>query len=121
MSSILIKLIWLLDEYGKEKWSPFDEWGLDRNDDIFCKWLSGWYSEIMIISDKFWFIKRLSDNGKIDFWFCGWNNIFGNLTVARDCDYSQYERLIMALSLSDHPVEELALYLNRGDKWNEKN
>ena len=101
-------LIELLNEYGKEKWSPFDEWGFDSKNELFCKWLSSWYSEVMIISKKFWFIQWLVDNDKIDY-----KKLYDD--VSDYCEdlvpYPAYDCLLMLLSISDTPIDDLILYL----------
>jgi len=82
-----------------------------------------WFSEELIISKKFWFIKRLVDNDKID--LRKLKNIYmsdywssDDIFLAYDkweqwiiyiVDY--YESLLMQLSISDNPIQDLVLYL----------
>jgi hypothetical protein len=53
------------------------------------------------------FIKWLVENDKIDLDACEWEKTYNNLTASRDSNYSQYERLLMALSISEQPIELL--------------
>ena len=118
------KLIELLNEYEKkERKSEFYEWekwiwwefNLFRRDTRDEEW-SHIYSDTAdtyVISKKFWFIKRLVENDKIDrpkvwlkikdlwkdYW---WFAIYSWIHI---------ECLIMLLSISDTPIEDLILYL----------
>ena len=67
-----------------------------------------------IISKKFWFIQRLVENDKID------TECHKVLHTARakaewiwlECQwYSDYESLLMLLSISDTPIDDLISYL----------
>ena len=97
------KLIELLNEYGKEKWNPFDEWGFNSNEELFCKWLSSWYSEILIISKKFWFIKRLIENDKIDLENEELISLMSELWERRN----PVKCLLMLLAIQDEPIRFL--------------
>ena len=103
------KLIELLNEYGKEKWSPFDEWWFDSKNELFCKWLSSRYSAVMIISKKFWFIEWLVQNDKIDFtreW-----KLSSDLVALFERKEDNAEWLIALLAVSDEPISDLISYL----------
>ena len=83
----------------------------------------------IVISKRFWFIKWLVENNKIDFEKC-WFNIKNYLSYNKRYDkgivlaenydndtfvvrefYSPYEQLLMLLSISDTPIDDLLLYL----------
>ena len=106
------KLIELLNEYERylALW-----WIADRRE---FDWNLHYYSEYndeyvfdhihqRVISKKFWFIKWLVENDKIDLDACEWEKTYNNLTASRDSNYTQYERLLMALALQDEPIRFL--------------
>ena len=81
-----------------------------------------------IISKKFWFIKWLVENDKIDYDKIGekiwiethkahfpvnkyWYVYDLELGDVSSADYSDYESLLMLLSISDTPIDDLILYL----------
>lgn len=80
---------------------------------------SNWVSSILedtVISARYWFIKRLIDNYKIDtnklkkiwyeeiiYWY-DWQ-------YREIVKYSEYENLLMLLSISSSPIEDLVSYL----------
>lgn len=95
------KLLELLNEYWEYdlvehnweicKWDTNDEWEIN----IYTDYTNN------IISKKYWFIKRLVDNDKIDkekVWKNESPDIF---------DYSFYEVVLMILSIQDNPIEFL--------------
>ena len=110
-------LIELLNERIKEWWEPYwDDYSITKIDEI---WKSDWlYFVSFVWEDYPWpvnlehlltkqagLIKWLVENDKIDkrkeyenvkFWFVG---------------YSDYESLLMLLSISDTPIEDLISYL----------
>jgi len=93
------KLVDLLNEYDSN-WGFTDYWALFNS---MNEWISG-TEDLQVISKKFWFIKWLVDNDKIDFdkiqiWF--------QLTLW----YWKYDSLLMLLSISDTPIEDLCDYL----------
>ena len=59
-----------------------------------------WIWDEWICSKKFWFIKRLVENDKIDI-----------EKFPQIMEYSDYESLLMLLSISDTPIEDLISYL----------
>ena len=99
------KLIELLNEYMqpyiKYKWwnvpwryfLNYDEWADLHEEEV--------------ISKKFWFIKRLVDNDKIDK-AC----LFFNTADLPDDDVS---KLLMILSTADNPIEDLISYLKEDE------
>ena len=104
------KLIELLNEYD---WTP-TEWK-QIWDKIYFDWL-GWNSELhelIIISKYYGFIQWLIDNDKIDLDKVKeiWIKHNGKMDVDGLYRYSVYERLLMLLSISDTPIEDLISYL----------
>lgn len=100
----IIKLIKLLNEYlndGQER--LYACYPLDEDFDKFFhtkdwEWI---IEEAQVISKKFWFIKWLVDNDKIDK-----ENVWRN--ESPDIfDYSFYEVVLMLLSIQDDPIEFL--------------
>ena len=116
------KFIELLNEYEKEVKKSEIVWSIDNDWDI-CRQTYEWvdyneYTEYMntnnLISKSFWFIKWLVENDKID------NYRIDN--VVKDCwtdeiwvyyceCYWVYESLLMLLSISDTPIDDLINYL----------
>ena len=92
------KLIELLNEFEKENW---------RNFEVKEIWMTYRNNDLMVISKKYWFIKWLVDSDKIDFKKLDTTLIkywlFKNIWF--------YEWLLMLLSISDTPIDDLILYL----------
>ena len=101
------KLIELLNEYEKT---------LEPN--LQIEWTEVWIKSTpeIVISKKFWFIKWLVENDKIDWLkFYGENEytpIWVNAKSDIDQVYSVEEQILMALSISDTPIEDLISYLH---------
>ena len=94
------KLIELLNEY--------------ENTDNWENWYQVEFRESKIISKKFWFIKWLVDNDKIDFEWMSWHwKIISYLTDKKDYKWNDIKEwvVLMLLSISDTPIEDLLLYL----------
>ena len=99
------KLIELLNEYEKEK----------TNQDVrFWNYYQNWfhyledgqsYSELLMISKKYGFIKRLVENDKID------RDMVDDKFERPFYWYTNYEIVLMLLSISDIPIDDLLLYL----------
>lgn len=104
------KLIKLLNEYDDNNWGVTDYWAL------FNK-MDEWISEteyLQVISKKFWFIKRLVENDKIDLYkvrhhFCV--NLYAIDYWDGDYMCEDYEIVIAVLSISDNPISDLISYL----------
>jgi len=111
MAKEIWKLIELLNEYETPRswvlYKSYDDY------DWFFYWVDcDWETEIvwsdsLICSKKFWFIKWLVENEKIDLDACEWEKTYNNLTASRDSNYTQYERLLMALAIQDEPIKFL--------------
>jgi len=103
------KLIELLNEYWEYdlvehnweicKWDTNDEWEIN----IYTDYTNN------IISKKFWFIKWLVDNDKIDLDKVKeiWIKHNGRMDVDGLYRFSVYERILMLLSIQDNPIEFL--------------
>ena len=89
------KLIELLNEYcGEDEWSE-------------TKWtkkhlLEWWLLSLQVISKKFWFIKWLVENDKIDE-----SKVFSFIDTAD----KPYEDILCLLALSDEPISDLISFL----------
>ena len=100
------KLIELLNEFDSPKlWKETDKW-IDNIWKIY-----EFHSELQIISKKYWFIKRLVDNDKINR-----DKILKENWLFRkyfyDLEYvKNYDRLVMWLSVEDNPTKFLISYL----------
>ena len=74
-----------------------------------------WIWDEWICSKKFWFIKWLVENDKIDLWkikkLYRKSNEHSIHTYPIMYEYSDLESLLMLLSISDTPIEDLLLYL----------
>lgn len=100
------ELIKLLREYKPSEYDYVEHDGgiFNRETDSTGEYNRYFDLEPVIISKKFWFIKWLFDNGKIDFdkiqiWF--------QLTLW----YWKYDSLIMVLAVQDKPIEYLVSIL----------
>lgn len=109
------KLIELLNEY--KWWRKFE---YEDRSNVFYRWCFDDYEQIKdceLISKKLWFISRLVENNKISpfeidrkiidsWWLYHWkettiNRVWNNLDKV----------LLMLLSISDNPIQDLILYL----------
>jgi len=105
------KLIELLNEFETpQSWIVFKSY--DDYDGTFY-WVDcdgetevAW-SDSLICSKKFWWIWWLVENDKIDRDIMGWKSE----NMYWDNNFSRYERLLMILSISDTPIEDLINYL----------
>lgn len=112
------KLIELLNEYEKSKTHIDYTWKIeDKSEKRMC-WVEYTWAyvneeemERIVISKKYMFIKRLVDNDKIDFdkcWYCyEINSTYDHYNL----EDSQDLWLIMLLSISSSPIEDLVSYL----------
>lgn len=93
----MIKLIELLNEYdGKNHWWDYDEEYLTSEEFYGENW------DLEIISKKFWFIKWLVENDKIDFdKVCNSENYY-----AVDV-WDNTDELLMLLAIQDEPIRFL--------------
>ena len=97
------KLIELLNEYEKrESWIS----NARTTNFAFLYYLNNpaSISELTLISKKYWFIKWLVENEKIDF-----SNI--DFYFLQREQYTKTESLLMLLSISDTPIEDLITFI----------
>ena len=98
------KLLNLLQEfYGENRKFSNDDWLLTMSN--WVENLSGAYAQTYIISLKGGFIKRLVENDKINL------DEIPYLTDELWWGFDEYEEVIMILSISDTPIEDLISYL----------
>ena len=97
------KLIELLNEYEKENW---------RNFEVKEIWMTFRNNDLMVISKRYWFIKRLVQNNKINI-NKEWDdyeetNLYCNTDFFQlQQHYSDYESTLMLLAISDNPIDLL--------------
>lgn len=95
------KLIELLNEYdGKNHWWDYDEEYLTSEEFYGENW------DLEIISKKFWFIKWLVENDKIDI-----SKLWKKSDMWFGDKYTREESLLMLLSISKNPIKDLISYL----------
>lgn len=81
---------------------------------IRVQWDEIWpyVAESIILNKKFWFIKWLVENDKIDLWTR--DPLFITELAGeqeKQMPYSFYEEMLIRLALSDTPIEDLISYL----------
>lgn len=123
------KLIELLNEYEVEKkpsrlqrnyylWFVHNFWKWIMYIDEEWENVDDYRTDYEIISREYGFIKWLVDNDKINLdmvreklWIpcCVW---YGSWRIIAVKDVEDYKQIIMLLSISDTPIEDLILYLN---------
>ena len=116
------KLIELLNEFEKTTFEEdtnwvyeWEEWEYYEPNNRIIK--GNWENEEILTqyelcSKQFWFIKWLVENEKIDSWTR--NPLFITELVGeqeKQIPYSFYEEMLIRLSLSDTPIEDLISYL----------
>ena len=100
------KLIKLLNEYDKTRDYYKVHTYIMYKDDEWIE-VDDKRTDLEIISSSYWFIKRLVENDKIDI----------RKLEDKDAEYSfhysfeDYEVLLMLLSISDTPIDDLISYL----------
>lgn len=115
------KLVKLLNEYHFS-WTEYVWYYLDEKENriyfrtkVIDKWLidEQRISDERIISKKFWFIKWLVDNGKIDMRKAKYysDSIYYQDYWEWDWACKDYEFVIMLLAISDTPIDDLISYL----------
>ena len=106
------KLIELLNEYSKKKHNIAMRelnWELWQWFHYLNYWSS--YSELLMVSKKYEFIKRLVDKNKIEtnnLSLKAFKNIFSGGWFV---EVSDLEVLLMLLAISDTPIDDLISYL----------
>ena len=119
------KLIELLNEYAHTYADHYDDTGkeieirfITHTDQCFtyeCEWKVETLVDDVVISKRYWFIKWLVENDKIDLWkikkLYRKSNEHSVYTYPIMYEYSDYESLFMILSISDTPIDDLISYL----------
>ena len=103
------KLIELLNEYSKKKHNIAMRelnWELWQWFHYLNYWSS--YSELLMVSKKYEFIKWLVDNNKIDYQKSPWEIMFDDRMWTT---FSLEDSIVMMLSISNSPIEDLISYL----------
>lgn len=102
-------LVWYLNRYHSFPWFQYCYDGIDKR--IYIQknypWFETqeeWVENERIISKRFWFIKWLVDNDKIDLL-----QLDNRIALS---EFNKVERVLMALSISDTPIEDLISYLH---------
>ena len=104
------KLVELLNEYWNDYcWHNYKRYFEPNR--IVWEWCdNSECSDLLIISEKFWFIQWLVEQDKIDL-----------LRLDNRIDLSEFnkdERVLMALSIQDNPIEFLCEILNYSENAN---
>ena len=89
------KLIKLLNEYDDNNWGVTDYWALFNR---MNEWISG-TEYLQVISKEFWFIQRLVKHFKLNM-----TKIDSRIALS---DFNATDRMLMALAISDNPIELL--------------
>ena len=92
-------LIELFRDYVENYWNDTKDPTIDNVVIYDWQWFyfgARFYSDEKVLSKKFWFIEWLVDNDKIDI-----------EKFPQIMEYSDYESLLMLLSINDNPIEFL--------------
>lgn len=115
------KLIELLNKYETKTVVHWYEWYWQ--DVLMCRYIKDnfeFYTDeatTIVISKYYWFIKWLVENDKIDLdmvreklWIpcCVW---YGRWRIIAVKDVEDYKQILMLLSISDTPIDDLVSYL----------
>lgn len=103
----MTKLLNLLNEYDSD-WGVTDYWALFNN---MNEWISG-TEELQVISKKYWFIKWLVENDKIDrekFWNSETKSSkYSDFELSYDTPREDYINiLLMELAIQNEPIQFL--------------
>ena len=96
------KLIELLNQCLEEQWKEYRFRRIVDND-FFEIWEDTWLWYETIFSKKYWFIKWLVDNDKIDLL-----KLDNRIALS---EFNKVERVLMALSIQNNPIEFLCSVL----------
>ena len=91
------KLIKLLNEY--EWYTDIPTWTLSWANEPLYWWWTAYASAYLITSKKFWFIKWLVKHFKLNM-----TKIDARIALS---DFNATDRMLMALAISDNPIELL--------------
>ena len=84
------ELIKLLNEYEKENW---------RNFEVKEIWMTYRNNDLMVISKRYWFIQRLVKHFHLNV-----TKIDARIALS---DFNATDRMLMALAISEDPIELL--------------
>lgn len=110
------KLIDLLNEFCREKRGDYVVTKYREKEhsfDTFVEWKVDYMTDLYVVSKRCWFIKWLVENDKIKrdekYWtvdyYC---DEYSHYSCRRDLDlFEGYESLLMRLSVSDNPIQDL--------------
>ena len=115
------KLIELLNEYENRDDDQQIEWRIwewDKWENGKVRWIVNdvymwWVSELVVCSAYYWFIKWLVENDKIDTdpIRTRVKRVYVELEPREFTPQDFVDRVIMLLSISDTPIEDIILYL----------
>ena len=105
------KLLELLNEYEKSWLNEFEkynnagivEWVEHTKWNLYWRYWENTWSYMVVISKEYGFIKWLVENDKIDLL-----KLDNRIALS---EFNKVERVLMALSISDTPIEDLISYL----------
>ena len=102
MKEKIWKLLELLNEY--DSWWDYDDyyWPYQYWQDTDAYQ----YGKYYLVSRDYWFIKWLVENDKIDLL-----QLDNRIALSMSVEFNKVERVLMALSISDTPIEDLVSYL----------
>ena len=115
--SWLEKLIELFRDYVENYWNDTKDPTIDNVVIYDWQWFyfgARFYSDEKVLSKKFWFIKRLVENDKIDLEKIE-KKFYNEICITdywdKDRAYWKSDLVISVLSISDTPIDDLLLYL----------
>ena len=116
--SWLEKLIELFRDYVENYWNDTKDPTIDNVVIYDWQWFyfgARFYSDEKVLSKKFWFIKRLVENDKINLYMLDSKahntDIIIELYKYENLKDKDSKRLLMLLSISDTPIDDLISYL----------
>lgn len=89
------KLIKLLNKYAHTDFVKYKDWCFEE----IYGWEWMWYSDVEIISKDFWFIQWLAEHSMLNV-----TKIDARIALL---DFNVTDRILMALAISDNPIELL--------------
>ena len=102
------KLIELFKDYVENYWNDTKDPTIDIGVIYDWQWFyvgARFYSDEKVLSKKFWFIKWLVDNDKIE--LKAWPLYWFQPIMNNRQPFTLYETLLMLLSIQDNPIEWL--------------
>ncbi len=90
------KLIGLLNKYAHTDFVKYEDWCF-KEKFMWEEWM--WYSDVEVISKDFWFIQWLEEHSMLNI-----TKIDARIALS---DFNVTDRMLMALAISDNPIELL--------------